>query len=280
MRDHGQSFELLDAISVCYLQEDQQIRARETASAALKQKPEALRPLTTLGVSAFDMGSFQEAERYLKRAIVIEPKAGVLAVLGQVYLRLGRHDEAADCFRRSLELNPEQAACHYDLGLVAMRRGKLAEAEQSFQRAYEMNPQDSRAVFNLGNVLRRAGRDREAEQVLEEYRRRQELAARIQAFQAAAKARPRDIKTLSALAEAQIEAHKIERGVGTYMRILDIDPTHKKTLGTLVAMAIQLGYLEAAVGVVERAATVLPDDPEIKALRLRLEQARKKTSRP
>jgi tetratricopeptide (TPR) repeat protein len=275
LRDHGTFFETLDAVSVCYIKTDYQLKAQEAALKAHELKPKALRPLTTLGISCFDTGDLDKAEDYLQRAIAIDPKPGVLAVLGQVYLRLGRPSEATAALQRSLGLKPDQAACHYDLGVVAMREGDHEEAEKRFRKALELNPDDTRAIFNLGNVLRRSGKTELAERVLKAFNERQELLARVKALESAVEAHPKNLAGLGLLGDTLIKLNKIDRGVGCYMRILAIDPAHKRTLRTLVDMSLQLGYVDSAIDTLKQAESVAPDDAEIKAMRRQLEAARK-----
>jgi len=193
-----------------------------------------------------------------------------------VYLRAGRHEDAVKAFKKSLELKPDQPACHYDLGLVAMRTSDLAEAEKQFRKSLELNPDDTRAIFNLGKVLRRSGQTALAEKVLTEFNRRQDLQAQAKALEAAVRAHPEDLNSLYMLGETLLKLNKLDEGVGCYLKILAIDPAHKKTLRTLVGMYLQLGYVHNAIETIRKAEAAAPDDEEIKAMKRQLEEAIKK----
>jgi cytochrome c-type biogenesis protein CcmH len=74
-------------------------------------------------------------------------------VIAPVYMQLGRFDEAAIAFRKSLALNGETAACDSGLGeaLVAAASGMVTdEAKQFFERAIARDPNDVRARYFLG----------------------------------------------------------------------------------------------------------------------------------
>jgi cytochrome c-type biogenesis protein CcmH len=74
-------------------------------------------------------------------------------VIGPVYLRLGRFDDAVTAFRRSLALNGETAGRLTTLGeaLVGAANGVVTdEAKKNFERAVAFDPREPKARFFLG----------------------------------------------------------------------------------------------------------------------------------
>jgi len=73
-----------------------------------------------------------------------------------------RLDEAADCYRRALRLEPNLAEAHNNLGVILRRQGQMEEAEACCRQALKLRPNYTDALSNLGVVLRCQGRLPEA----------------------------------------------------------------------------------------------------------------------
>ncbi len=62
-----------------------------------------------LGFANYQTGNFEDAARYLERAMALRPpETGLLNTLGDAYDHLGNDERARQNFERSLALNPEQ----------------------------------------------------------------------------------------------------------------------------------------------------------------------------
>jgi hypothetical protein len=86
-----------------------------------------------------------------------------LCKLGVVHLRLGEYPEAADSFRRAVELDRSNPYAHRMLGFSLMRLGDLAAAEPTLRRSVELSPDDPKNQMMLATVCYRLGKGREAE---------------------------------------------------------------------------------------------------------------------
>lgn len=81
--------------------------ALESLTAALEAEADFEDALVALGDVAFRLGRFEEAERYLARALSVgEPRPDVLALRGVNFLRLGSTIDARAAFEGALELVP------------------------------------------------------------------------------------------------------------------------------------------------------------------------------
>jgi arylsulfatase A-like enzyme len=100
----------------------------------------------------------------------------VYLTFGIAYTALGSHAEAADAFRRSLELPPHRndRVPRFELASALFRLGKPAEAAEHLRIIVEAEPDDADAWYNLGLALRALGKGPEA----------------VEAFQAALRADP------------------------------------------------------------------------------------------
>jgi cytochrome c-type biogenesis protein CcmH len=86
-------------------------------------------------------------------------------VLGPVYMRIGRFDDAATARRNALRLLGPSAAREGDLGeaLVAAANGVVtAEAKAAFDRALALDARDPRAKFFVGLAAEQDGKAAEA----------------------------------------------------------------------------------------------------------------------
>jgi Flp pilus assembly protein TadD len=72
--------------------------------------------------------------------------------LSRLLLEQGRTDEAVEHMRKSLELNPSNAAMHANLGYVLYERGDLGEARKELDAALRLAPKDERSWLNRGSI--------------------------------------------------------------------------------------------------------------------------------
>jgi GT2 family glycosyltransferase/tetratricopeptide (TPR) repeat protein len=103
------------------------IAARRALEAALRESPESIDPLQELCRLIFEHGTPQEGEAALRQLIRREPEdAAAWHNLGTVVCQLGRFDEAASAYRRSLELRPRHEPTIRQLEYVTSRPQRAA----------------------------------------------------------------------------------------------------------------------------------------------------------
>ena len=86
-------------------------------------------------------------------------------VIGPVYMRLGRYDDAVEASRKSIALNGETATREADLGeaLAAVANGVVtADAKAAFDRAMTRDPHEPKARYFLGLAAQQDGKNDEA----------------------------------------------------------------------------------------------------------------------
>lgn len=79
---------------------------------------------------------------------------------GHLALRAGRLEEAADAYRRAIELGPDRVVPRRSLGAVCLRLGEPLAAITAFDAALELDPADDEAARGRAQalvVLRRPG---------------------------------------------------------------------------------------------------------------------------
>jgi tetratricopeptide (TPR) repeat protein len=70
--------------------------------------------------------------------------------------------EAIDCYRRVVELEPKHAAAHINLGTIYYNRREYKLSEEHYRLAVEADSRYALAHFDLGNVLDETGRTQDA----------------------------------------------------------------------------------------------------------------------
>jgi tetratricopeptide (TPR) repeat protein len=114
-------------------------------------------------------GRYTKARRHLTALLVQCPdNARYQYMMATAYDLDERADphRAAQHYRRSLELDPNQPRCHSELGLLALRLGQTEDGLQHLRRAVELAPHDPDAVRDLAEGLRLEGQDDAARDAL------------------------------------------------------------------------------------------------------------------
>jgi Flp pilus assembly protein TadD len=102
------------------------------------------------------LNRLDEAEETLRKATAVAPNdSQTRAVLGVVYYRKGKVEDAYGELTRAVALNPRNAEAHNYLGIVMSEKGWATAAEQEVRRAIELNPQYADAHFNLAVIYSR-----------------------------------------------------------------------------------------------------------------------------
>lgn len=144
---------------------------------ALELQPEASSLHHPVGQVLRRLGRIEEAKAELAKAgssmlVVRDPlregllrenlSARALLVEGNRLRRRGLVEAAIERYRQALELDPQEAAVHYNLGITLAGRGELVAAERHFRAALVSRPGFRDAQFNLGICLREQKRFVEA----------------------------------------------------------------------------------------------------------------------
>lgn len=115
-----------------------------------------------LGRIARQEGHLDEAGREVKQSLSIRPdSADVLAELGQVYLASRDYSQAAPCFDRAIQLDPENYAANFGLLQLYARTGDERRDRQSkrFDEIKDKRDQRDREMMRTIEIRRDPGSD-------------------------------------------------------------------------------------------------------------------------
>jgi tetratricopeptide (TPR) repeat protein len=248
----------------------------------LQLAPRQIVAHTGLGLVAMKTGRLELALRSFRRALSLSDDAydahyHVAAVLALS----GRFEEAVQHYCRVVKLAPKFRPGHLELGLALQRLGRHAEALLPFQHAEALDPQDFDAYLHAGRSLMQLSRIDEARARFQAAALREPQCAAVwealgeshvqdQEFRQAEECLRRAIalggESVSAwnhLARMLQAAGRPQEAVEAYEAVLALDPACAEALMNLATVRQGLGNLPAAAALLERAAELCPEEPQI-----------------
>ena len=110
---------------------------------AVSNYPDELEPLEALCRFLFERGNLDEAELALEELARRSTLDGAAHHnLGTVYLTTGRAEQAAEAYRRSLEVRPDAPQTYRQLGYALIALGRHDEADEAWRRAQRLAPHE------------------------------------------------------------------------------------------------------------------------------------------
>lgn len=107
---------------------------------------------------------YEQAEQAFKSVLALNPQnAPALNYFGYMLADRGvRLDEAADMLKRALDVDPTNAAYLDSMGWIYYKQNKLPEAENYIRKAVDRDSHDPTMLSHLGDVLAKSGRTEQA----------------------------------------------------------------------------------------------------------------------
>jgi predicted O-linked N-acetylglucosamine transferase (SPINDLY family) len=158
------------------------------------------------------------------------PRHAEIAYRGFVALQEGRNAEAAEHFRRAVELSPDTADYHLNLGAAYQRSTEHDKAAAAFTQAVRLEPQSPEAHFNLGAAL---------EQLRSPYA--------VSAFERAGALGKDHFGIQRAVGAALLRVNELTRALPFWQRAVSLDPRSVEALVELGTNQRLLGEHRAAI---------------------------------
>lgn len=111
--------------------------------------------LTNLGNLMMIEKKYDSAHKYYTEALIYNPQNPIpYHGLGHIYkLHTKDMNKAEECYRKAIELEPENPDYKYDYGILLYQCGKYHEAATAFATAIRQNPEHIEAKNYLGIIL-------------------------------------------------------------------------------------------------------------------------------
>lgn len=145
--------------------------------------------------------------------------------LGLAYAQKWLFPQAAECFRRSLEIDPENAIARISLGKALCDQGRFLEGIQEYDKV--VNPNERLEKLLKNNI-------------------RLSYELLMKQYQKKLKQDPHNAQLHYSLAVAYSRTGKIHEAIEEYHRALDLNPSLKEALFNLAASYDALGRREEA----------------------------------
>jgi tetratricopeptide (TPR) repeat protein len=193
-----------------------------------------------LAATLLRCGQPSEALTQYNRCRAIDPTS-IAARLGSASAlgALGRAAEAEDLLRSCAADDPKHANVHLALGMLLGQQERFAEAERHFRTAAEIAPAKAQAHYWLGVSLQKQSRAEEA----------------IPAYASAHRLNPGDETTAIAMAEALIDAHRLDEAEAVLDKLAS---TTSHALTARGRIDERRGHLASAISIHDRAVAADP----------------------
>lgn len=143
-------------------------QARRLYRKVLKHEPENAEAWRLMGVAAAEANDLDNAAMFIAKAIQLAgPVPAWCTTLGRIFVRLGRHTEAAACFRQALAQDPFNAHVSFELGNSLVSLGNMAAALSAFEHAAELEPSNAAYRYGVGFACYRNGNSERAAECFE-----------------------------------------------------------------------------------------------------------------
>jgi tetratricopeptide (TPR) repeat protein len=121
----------------------------------------------SLGMAYFDLGKFEEAEKWLNRAAASnKTHAASEYNLGRIAFEMGRFEEAAKHFEAVLKKDPQNVMALKAAAYTRIKTGDFEAAEGYYQRVLTLAPESADDGYNYALVLFAIEKYAQAEEVL------------------------------------------------------------------------------------------------------------------
>lgn len=208
-------------------------------------RAEAFR-LLNQGVSAYRRGLYADSVDKLQRATSM----ALNNFRAHYYLGLAlngdrRYGEAVAAFDIALDLDPEHVQTHVARGDALLKRGDLSESKAGYYLALKLRPEYAPALDGLAR-LEQAGADD---------------AAAVALFQRAIASDAGFAAAYSHLGDLYLERREFEEAVQLLEEAVSVRPDFGSGLNRLAQAYGKLGLETLAIGTIQRARELEPNDP-------------------
>ncbi|MEE8429156.1 MAG: tetratricopeptide repeat protein [Gammaproteobacteria bacterium] len=109
------------------------------------------------------LNQYEQAVDCCRRSLAINPEnAETLMNLGSALQTLGKNSEALECYQHVLRIKPNLAEAHYKIGSLLSKQSEFNAAEQSYEAAVRLKPDYAMAHHARGDMLKMQNRVDEA----------------------------------------------------------------------------------------------------------------------
>ena len=110
--------------------------------------------LKILALTQMNLNNFYEAEKYLKKLIIIKKSSDIFYLYGTVLTKQEKYVESIEAFEDAINLNSNFSEAFNSLGNSKKKLNNTSEAIINYKKAIECNNNNLAAYYNLGNIYK------------------------------------------------------------------------------------------------------------------------------
>ena len=222
---------------------------------ALRDDPESAEALYGIGSVYLNQNKNAAAREAFERCVKLhatypDTLPDAWNNLGVVATRENRVDDAVECFRSALALNPRHLLSLDNLGNAYRLQKRWSDARSVLEQALEVAPDDAEANYSLGMVFAQTGQN--------------DLA--YQHLQRALQARPSYPEALNNLGVLYIVTQRRDEAVITFEQCIRVAPTFDQAYLNLARVYALEGSRDKARTVLNDLLTQHPEHPQAKEM--------------
>ena len=244
LREQPDNIEILHALAILYVQEDNVATAIDYFQRAIKLAPNNPMLFLNLGNAYKSQQLLLQAEDAFLQAIELQPDyAAALNNLGTIYYMQEKFPEAIKYYKIALEAKPDFVDALYNLGLAQTKKSDHRAAIATYEKLLQQIPNHAAANFQLGTLLLATGATEKS----------------LPYFLIIDEHHPHHFETQTNLATAYIHLGKINQARIHYQKALEINPEDTQVLFNLGVINMQQGNTDNAIQNYQRALKINPD---------------------
>ncbi|EKE02771.1 MAG: hypothetical protein ACD_20C00335G0002 [uncultured bacterium] len=215
----------------------------------LEQNPNNDTALYCLGIMARQLGHYAAAISYLNKAIEINPNFEYYKDLGNIYFDLSRGEEAVECYKKVLEINPDDIEINHNLGLIYQETGYIDEAIQCFLNVISINKDEYETLNILGSLY---------------FNHKRDIINAINCLDKAILAKPDYADAYFNLGIMYNWIQKTDEAIKSYEKALELNLNSEALYINLGTAYQEKNNLETAISFYRQGLELYPDNPYLK----------------
>jgi tetratricopeptide (TPR) repeat protein len=262
-------------------------RAVDASLEALRLNPNQAEVHVALGLIYQGLGRTPAAVDELQKALAIHPTDEAHRLIGDIFAKESRTDDAVAAYQRAIQLRPNYWQNHNRLAVALMRAGRYQEATASCRRVTELQPDSAVGFNNLGVVAMMQG---DLAMGLSSLTRAAEISPKAStfsnigtvqywngrfadarhAYEQAIALKPNDASLVRNLGDAWAGEHNVPEARKAYVSALafarnqlKVNPKDATTLSLAAILEAKLDRPVDARADVDRALALAPKDAEV-----------------
>ena len=210
VRDWSDHFDALHLLGVLELDGPAVDDAEKFLRRAVKVQPRSAEAYSNLGLACAKLKRFDEARTCQETAIALNPNfPTALTNLGNVLMNLQRYELAVDAHDQAIRIKPDYADAYSNRGMALLLLERISEADESFDRALALQPRHLAALVGKAMVSRRL----------------RHLDAALHALDAAFAINPHVPEALVHRGQVKLALAEFDKAEADFDAALAIDPT-------------------------------------------------------